>query len=543
MSWSRSLLLALVALALVPAGALADSWTGTGSMATGRVYSTATLLPNGQVLTAGGTDFPGFDSLDSSERWDPASGQWLGATTFPTARDHQGVSLLQDGRVLMTGGRLRSSGATGVLNSALAFDPATGLWSAVAPMPHPHAYQLQVTLQDGRVLVFGGFGSLDDLRVDGASDEAELFDPATGTWSSTPTTPFFMAEGTATLLQDGSVLVAGGSSSSTRRNVAMRYFPATNRWRSAGSFTEAREQQAAALLPDGRVLIAGGSGDGGVYLRSASTYDPATNSWSDVAPMATARSEVTAVTLPNGKVLVIGGAQGSLYFNTTELFDPTTNTWTPGPSMGATRGRSASTLLADGRVLAVAGEGIEAGARTTSALSSAEIYTPDGWPFPRGGRGGAGGGGGGTGGGGAGAGGRPAISGLALSNARFRAAGSGPSVTIARRRAAPVGTRVSYRDSAAATATLVVQRPAAGRASGGRCVRPTRANRRRRRCSRWVTVGRFTHVDVAGVNKLTFSGRVSGRKLAPGRYRLSVSARIGGGRAGAADRIGFRVVR
>jgi N-acetylneuraminic acid mutarotase len=544
-----ALLLSLLALAAVPAGAAADSWTRTGSLVTGRLWHSVTLLPNGQVLAAGGTDLPGFNSTATSERWDPTSGQWLGTPSFTTPRDRQGASLLPDGRVLMTGGQLNTPGADGVLNSALAYDPIANAWSSVAAMPRAHANQQQVTLQDGRVLVIGGFESLEDLRVDGASDQAELYDPAAGTWRTTASTPYFMAEGTATLLQDGSVLVAGGASSETRRRVAMRYFPATNSWRAAGSFTDARAQQVAALLPNGKVLIAGGYGDGAAALRSASVYDPATNSWTEVAPMATARAETAAVTLPNGKVLVAGGAQGSLYFKTAELFDPATNTWSPAASMGATRGRYTPILLADGRVLAVGGEGIESDARTTSALSSAEIYTPDGWPFPRGG-GGGGSGGGGTGGGGAGggtgggpgAGGTPTISRLALSATRFRAAGSGPSVTTARKRRAPVGTTISYRDAAAGTATFAVQKPASGRRANGRCARPTRANRRKARCTRWVTVGRFTHADAAGPNTLRFSGRVNGHKLSPGRYRLSVTARVGGGTPSTARTIGFRIV-
>ena len=530
----RPLVLALLALAALPAIADADSWTRTGSLVTGRLWQTVTLLPSGQVLAAGGSSFSPFDSIGPAA-WNPASGAWSTAASFPTARHQQAASLLQDGRVLMTGGRI-SGAARGILNSWLAYDPATGTWSTPAAMPNPHSNHVQVTLQDGRVLVAGGF------RTDGsqlASNEVEIFDPASGTWRAGESLPNPVANATATLLRDGSVLVAGGTSSEVARSDAVRYFPATDEWRRAGSFTDARSTHVAALLPDGNVLIAGGDARAN-YLRSAAVYDPATNGWTDVAPMAVARDEATAAPLANGKVLVIGGAQGSSYLKTAELFDPAANTWSPAASLGATRGRSASTLLADGRVLAVGGEGIESDARTITALSSAEIYTPDGWPFNRGG---GGGGGGGTGGSGPST--PPSISRLALSATRFRAAGSGPSVTAAaRRRRAPVGTTVSYRDAAAATATLTVLRPTTGRKSGGRCARPTRANRRRARCTRWTTVGRFTHADSAGPNSLRFSGRVNGHKLSPGRYRLAVIASVGGhSPPGASDDIGFRIVR
>ena len=527
-----TLIVALCALlACMPAAASADSWTNTDSMSARRVSFTATLLADGQVLAAGGSTDNAVDPLATSERWDPATGQWSGAATFSQGRAEQAAGLLPDGRVLMTGGEANQT----PLTSALAFDPGSNAWRSVASMPSAHTRHTQVTLQDGRVLVIGGYETRDDLVRDGASSLVELYDPTLNAWTIGATMPYYMATGTTTLLQDGSVLVAGGASSNTNRNVALRYFPATNRWRTAGSFTDARRYQVAALLPNGKVLVAGGFGDRDA-LRSAVLYDPATNAWTDVAPMATARVGATATTLPNGKVLVAGGRSPDIFSvtATAELFDPTTNTWSPAASMATPRSDHTATLLADGRVLVAGGSpGI------ALVTDSAEIYTPDGWPFPRGGGGGSDGGGGGTGGG-SGAG-TPAISSLVLSATRFRAAGSGPSVTAARRKA-PIGTTISYRDSAAATATFTVQRPAAGRRAAGRCVKPTRANRSHRRCTRWVTVGRFRHADAAGANALRFSGRIRGHKLRPGRYRLSLSARIGSGTPSAARRVGFRIV-
>ncbi len=532
--------LALLALAALPAGAVADSWSDTTRPLHAVAQASATLLGNGQVLVAGGvigsgTIFP----TDEAERYDPASGQWLEAPVLDTYRSGVGASLLRDGRVLLTGGYDGSPVETVVFASALAFDPATNRWSAAAPMPNAHGGHAQVTLPDGRVLVLGGFASYDDLINDRADDHVDVYDPALGTWSTKAAIPSFTQGGTATLLNDGSVLLAGGASSNTMHDTAYRYVPATDRWSAAGRFAGARRRQAAALLPGGGVLIAGGEADGGGALASASRYDPGANRWTAVAPMATPRIDATATTLPNGKVLVAGGTpDGRTYLASAELFDPATNTWSPAPSMRTGRTRHTATLLADGRVLVAGGIGDDQGLPGT--LPSAEIYTPDGWPFPRGG-GGGGGSGGGPGSGGSG--GVPAISKLALSATRFRAADSGPSATSARRRAVPVGTTIIWRDAAAATATFVVQRPASGRKSGHTCVKPTHANRRKPRCTRWIAVGRFTHADAAGVDRLHFSGRIGGRKLHPGTYRFSVTARIGRGRPSAARTIGFTIVR
>jgi N-acetylneuraminic acid mutarotase len=535
------LVLALLALAALPAGAAADSWTTTGAMSTSRGAFPATLLSNGQVLVAGGfTNRTGTNTTagDASERYDPATGSWLPSPAFADGRGFQNASLMADGRVLMTGGKHTNFD---VLDSATAFDPTTNAWSAVAAMPQAHANHSQVTLQDGRVLVIGGYGTRADASSDRASNAIALYSLTLNAWTVGAPMPNSVADGTTTLLDDGSVLVAGGSSSNVPSNSALRYFPATNTWRTAGSFTDARDHQVAALLPNGKVLIAGGDFDDRRTLSSAALYDPAANSWTAVAPMASARSFATATLLPNGKVLVAGGeAAGAVlyptYLRTAELFDPATNTWSPAPSMATERAGARATLLSDGRVLVAGGS-----PDPFNSTASAVIYTPDGWPFPRGG--GSGGGGGGGTGGGSGAGGRPAIAGLALSATRFRAAGSGPSVTAARRRRAPVGTTITYRDAAAGTATFTVQKPASGRRAHGRCARPTRGNRRKARCTRWVSIGRFTHADTAGPNSIHFTGRVNGHKLSPRSYRLSITARVGRGRASAASTIGFRIVR
>jgi N-acetylneuraminic acid mutarotase len=541
-----ALLVIIVLLACLPAAANADSWTTVQPLTTGRSQHTATLLPNGQVLVAGGNAGAMYPVMTaSSERYDPASGTWLTTPSFSDERYEQGASLLPDGRVLMTGGYYGTYlKDPAVLASVRVYDPATNSWSGAADMPRPHGLHAQLTLPDGRVFVFGGYASVADAQNDAADDHVDLYDPATNAWTIGTTAPYYMANGTATLLSNGSVLIAGGSSSNTNRNVAMKYNPATNKWTtSGGSFTDARKYHTATLLQNGKVLIAGGFGDGGTPLRTASLYDPATNTWSEVVPMATARASATATLLPNGKVLVAGGSGASGPLASAELFDPATNTWSPAASMAIGRRRHTATLLADGRVLVAGGGGTDPETGYSKAnLDSAEIYTPDGWPFPAGGGSGGGTGGGSGGGtGGAGASGTPSISSLALSASRFRAARSGPAATAARRRA-PIGTTISWRDGATATATFVMQRPANGRISGGRCVKATRANRSHRRCTRWSTVGRFTHADAAGPNRLRLTGRVRGRKLARGRYRLSVTARVGRDSASAAARIAFRIV-
>jgi len=133
---------------------------------------------------------------------------------------------------------------------------------------------------------------------------------------------------------------------------------------------------------------------------------------------------------------------------------------------------------------------------------------------------------------------KPVLSALSLSPSRFRAASSGPSV------AAVVGSTVSYGLSEAAAVQFRVERGLRGRRVGGRCVKPTRSNRRAKRCTRYSTLsGGFTHQGKAGSNKLKFSGRVGGRKLRPGSYRLRGVGRDPSGNESALRRSGFRIVR
>src|SRR5439155_20081118 len=94
---------------------------------------------------------------------------------------------------------------------------------------------------------------------------------------------------------------------------------ATGRWTLTGSLRTPRRNHTATLLPDGTVLVAGGSGDG--WLRSAELYDPARGRWSRVAPMTTAREHANAILLGTGRVLVAGGGNPSA-LRSAELYDP-----------------------------------------------------------------------------------------------------------------------------------------------------------------------------------------------------------------------------
>ena len=533
----RPLVLALLALAALPAIADADSWTRTGSLVTGRLWQTVTLLPSGQVLAAGGSSFSPFDSISSSELWNPASGAWSTAASFPTARHQQAASLLQDGRVLMTGGRI-SGAARGILNSWLAYDPATGTWSTPAAMPNPHSNHVQVTLQDGRVLVAGGF------RTDGsqlASNEVEIFDPASGTWRAGESLPNPVANATATLLRDGSVLVAGGTSSEVARSDAVRYFPATDEWRRAGSFTDARSTHVAALLPDGNVLIAGGDARAN-YLSSAAVYDPATNGWTDVAPMAVARDERDRGAAGERQGARRSAARRAAAISRrAELFDPAANTWSPAASMAcdaralrldAARGRARARRRRRGDRVRCENHHC---AQQRRDLHAGRVAVQQRWRWwrrrrnrrlwPEHGR-------------------------RRSPDSRFRRRASAPPAPA---RASRPPRADAERRSARRSPTATRQRrpprspscapPPAARAADA-APDPPEPTAEERAAPAGPPSAASPTPTAPVANSLRFSGRVNGHKLSPGRYRLAVIASVGGhSPPGASDDIGFRIVR
>lgn len=133
---------------------------------------------------------------------------------------------------------------------------------------------------------------------------------------------------------------------------------------------------------------------------------------------------------------------------------------------------------------------------------------------------------------------KPVLGALSISPARFRARRSGPSI------AAAVGSTVSYTLSETASVYFRVQRALAGRRVSGHCVRSKRSNRCARRCTRYRTLsGSFVHKGQTGSNKFRFTGRLAGRKLTPGNYRLRGRALDSAGNKSAARRIRFRIVR
>ena len=358
---------------LTDPSAAGSPWALTGPLNIARFGHTMTLLPNGKVLAAGGGGYIvsyDYDILDSAELYDPATGKWSITGRMNEPRFGHTATLLSDGRVLVAGS-----------GTAELYDPATAIWSRTGSPISNRWGHTATLLQNGKVLVAGGYGV---TSADGAFDylgSAELYDPATGTWSATGSLSDARCCHTATLLQDGRVLVAGGSNDlddGVALTSAELYDPGAGGWTRTGAAILKGYPHAATLLPGGKVLVAG-LDEGNARAFSAELFDPAKGMWSLTGGFNQTREAHTATLLPTGYVLVAGGSRRhfnagtdsveSINFAGAELYNPGTAKWSAAGNLNFARASHAATLLSDGRILVAGGL---ADGRT---LSSAELYT------------------------------------------------------------------------------------------------------------------------------------------------------------------------
>jgi len=301
------------------------TFTPTGNLNNGRSDHTATLLNNGRVLIAGG-DYTVFTNsgtqrfcLSSAELYEPSTGTFTLTGSLHSQRcgglyPEFTATLLGNGMVLIAGG----GDLNGLVSAAELYDPSTGTFSVTGSLNTARFGHTATVLPTGEVLIAGGINSAGNYLA-----SAELYNPSTGTFTPTGSMKTTRELATATLLGSGQVLVAGGEHSNLvfpYISEAELYNPSTGKWTTTGSLNTGRFDHTATLLNNGQVLIAAGA----ARLASAELYDPATGTFSVTGSLNTGRRLHADVLLPNGEVLVTGGYAGSGgnigYLSSAELF-------------------------------------------------------------------------------------------------------------------------------------------------------------------------------------------------------------------------------
>ncbi len=352
--------------------AASGTWASTASLRNPREGQVATLLPNGNVVVAGGEH--NNRVIPSTEVYSPVTNSWSKSGNLNTARSSAAALVLPSGSVLIAGGCISNClGATTA--TAELYNSTNRSWSSTGSMATARTYFGMVLLPNGKVLAAGGCTNLNSNGCGGVTSAAEVFDPSTGKWSSTG--PMRAARGnlTATLLPNGKVLVAGGiNAANNPLATAELYNPSTGTWTLTGRLNVARDEHTAVLLSTGKVLAVGGENAAGVTTNRTELYDPSTGKWTLTGSLNVSRLEHTATMLMNGNVLITGGnnvtANTTKVLASTELYNPSTGAWSKTGSMSKARVGHSATLMSSGLVLAAAGSG------SNTELASAEIYTP-----------------------------------------------------------------------------------------------------------------------------------------------------------------------
>jgi hypothetical protein len=246
-----------------------ETWGPTASMASVRAGHTATLLPDGTVLVTGGASYNGGNGspLDTVERYDPVDGSWSAVRPMIHARAAHTATLLPDGRVFVVGGVGTDTEEVAPMNTTLQsaemYDPASGAWTVMASMAEGHAKHIATLLPDRKVVIWG----------QGADASAAVYDVERGSWAAMGSATDAFSVHAAMLLPDGTLLTIPGYGANESAVAVEMSDPAIGSWTVTPTMIVPRYDWSATLLIDGSVLVAGGMDGAGSHVAPAERYE------------------------------------------------------------------------------------------------------------------------------------------------------------------------------------------------------------------------------------------------------------------------------
>jgi hypothetical protein len=325
-----------------------------GSVASGGLYTAPATVGTFHVVATSQAD-PTKTAIAIVTVVPTSAGRFISAGSMATARAWHTATRLANGRVLVAGGANEdNSGTFSTLSSAELFDPANGTFSPTGAMNHPRVSHTATLLGDGTVLIAGGDSG------NGLVLAAEIYNPASGTFSLTGDLLAARSSHMATVLANGTVLITGGYSGDDflpALDTAEIFDPATRAFASAGKMRVPRMLHSASRLSNGQVLLAGGftNTNNGQATFSAELYDPSTGLFFVTGNMVSRRGGFVAAVLPGDKVLVAGGHDDARPIATAEVYDSGIGSFFPVGAMNAARAWFAGVTLQDGTVLLCGG--------------------------------------------------------------------------------------------------------------------------------------------------------------------------------------------
>ncbi|MGD9736601.1 MAG: Kelch repeat-containing protein [Solirubrobacterales bacterium] len=324
-----AVLAALALLAPVAEAGATPVLEPTGSLLTERYKAAAAPLPGGDALVVGGLhrvspSSPVTESLASAEVYDGATGTFAATGSMATSRMDPTAAPLPDGRVLVAGGQVWGGGGT-PLASAEIYDPASGEFSSTGSMAVARFGAISAPLPDGTILVAGGYGA-------GSLASAETYDPETGEFSPTGSMVAPRAMGLAATLPDGRVLIAAAGGGENELTTEI-YDPLTGTFGIGPAETPAPLTGAGGSLDDGRVLFLSERRAGEATIERTYEYDTTAAAFAEPpqAP-ALAVSRPAVAPLPGGRMLVAGGASADPSAYAGQSIVPDAEVYAEGPA-------------------------------------------------------------------------------------------------------------------------------------------------------------------------------------------------------------------